>query len=128
MSGRKSNLKKFPTVVNGDMSANVTSPVTAIEFMDNIGIQINFSGSPVGNFQVQVSMDYNQDVNGNVIDAGNWIAVPFPAPVSSINLPTSVGSPIYIDLNQLSAPWIRLTYTATSGSGTLNSFICGKMV
>ena|ERR1035437_779912 len=123
---RKGNLKRFKTIANGNMSGSLISPVTAIEFMDNIGYQLNFTGSPVGNFQVQVSMDYDQDNNGNVLNAGNWIAVTLSN--NSINAATSLGSPIYIDLNQLSAPWIRVAYNYTSGSGTLNAFICGKMV
>jgi hypothetical protein len=126
MSGRKSNLKRFKTITSGDMSGSLTSAITAIEFMDNIGYQISFSGAPVGNFQVQVSMDYDQDINGNVIHAGEWIAIPLSN--GSIDVPTSLGSPIYIDLNQLTAPWIKLVYTRTSGSGTCNTFISGKMV
>lgn len=130
MSGRKSNLKRFKTITNGDMStASITSAVTAIEFLDNIGIQINFTGSPVGTFAVQISMDYDQDQNGNVISAGNWITMPVQQGSTSYTaIPTSLGSPIYLDLNQLSAPWIRLVYTRTSGTGTLNAFIAAKMV
>lgn len=128
MSGRKSNLKKFNNIANGNMAGNITSPVSNIEFMDNVGIQLNFTGSPVGNFQIQISIDYDQDNNGNVITQGNWVPITFPSPISGENIPTSSGSPIYIDLNQLSAPWVRVVYTRTSGTGTLNSFICGKML
>lgn len=126
MSGRKSNLKRFNSIVAGSMSTSLTSPVTNIEFLDNIGVQFNFTDSPVGNFQVQVSMDYDQDINQNVINAGNW--VPVTLSNGTVNAATSLGSPVYIDLNQLSAPWIRLVYVRTSGTGTLNAFVCGKMV
>lgn len=123
---RKSNLKQFQLITNGDMStASLTSPVTNIEFMDNIGVQLEWSGSPVGNFQVQVSIDYNQDYQGNVLNAGNWVPLQLNG---SQNVPTSVGSPILLDLNQLSPPWIRVVYTRTSGSGTLQAWIAGKMV
>ena len=124
---RKSNLKRFNSIVNGSMAASITSPVSNIEFLDNIGVQLNWTGSPVGNFQVQVSLDYDQDNNGNVINAGNWVAVVLQ-PGSSINAPTTLGSPIVIDLNQLSAPWLRIVYNRTSGSGTLNAFVSAKMV
>lgn len=123
---RKSNLKRFKTIVNGNMAGSLISTVTNIEFLDNIGVQLNFSGSPVGNFQVQVSIDYDQDINGNVINAGSW--VPVQLSNSSTNAPSSLGSPIYIDLNQLSAPWIRIAYNFTSGTGILSAFICAKMV
>lgn len=125
MSGRKNRLVKFKTISSGDMSqATVTSSVTNIQGLDNIGIQLNFTGSPVGTFSIQVSMDYAQDNYGNVTDAGNWVGLtlsPNPAAEGSANQ-------IYIDLNQLSSPWIRVKYTKTSGTGTLNAFIAGKMV
>lgn len=124
MAGRKSNLKRFQIISAGDMSqSSITSAVTNIEFMDNIGIQLNWTGSPSGTFAIQVSLDYDQDNNGNVINAGNWVSVTLtPTP------DTSVSPPIYIDMNQLSSPWIRVVYTKVSGTGTLNAFIAGKMV
>lgn len=126
---RKSNLKQFNTIVDGDMSLpSITSAVTSIEFLDNIGVQLEWTGTAVGSFQVQVSIDYNQDNFGNVLNAGTWVPINFPAPVSSVDIPTSSGSPIYLDLNQLSAPWIRIVYNGVSGTGTLNAWIAGKMV
>jgi len=122
---KKSNLKQFQTVTNGDMSGAITSPVTSIEFLDNIGMQLNFTGSPSGVAQVQVSMDYNQDINGNVINLGHWVPVSFPSIGTDISF--SSGSPIFIDLNQLSAPFIRLYYSG-GGTGVLNAYICGKVI
>lgn len=122
---RKNNLLKYQTITNGDMSlASLTSAVTAIQFLDNIGVQLNFSGTPTGSFQIQVSADYAQDGEGNVQNGGNWIPVLLPSS------PAASGSAgvIYIDLNQLSAPWIRVVYTRVSGSGTLNAFITAKML
>jgi hypothetical protein len=111
----------------------ITSPVTCIQWLDNIGVQFNFSGSPVGTFQVQVSADYSQDAQGNVTNPGNWAAVPLTylltgASTTATTVPTSVGSPIYLDLNQLSAPWVRVVYTNASGTGTLNAFITAKQL
>lgn len=124
MSGRKNSLVKYLNIVNGDMSGDLTSSVTNIEFIDNVGLQLNFSGSPVGIFSVQVSIDYTQDSQGVVSNAGNWISIPLnPIPAA-----TGSANNIYIDLNQLSAPWVRVFYDFTSGTGTLNSLICGKML
>lgn len=133
MSGRKSNLSKYSIITAGSMATSLTSAVTNIEWLDNTAFQINFTGSPVGTFQAQVSADYEQDFNGNVINAGNWIAVPLTYFLSgtlttATTVPTSVGSPIYLDLNQMSAPWIRLVYTRTSGTGTANAFVTGKPI
>ena len=114
------------------MSGSLISAVSSIEFLDNIGVQINFAPGltpPVGDFQVQVSVDYNQDGQGNVLNAGNWTPLYFNAPsFSGTNIATSLGSPIFVDINQISAPWLRVIYTPTSGDGTANVWISGKMV
>jgi len=103
--------------------SSITSSVTNIQRLDNIGIQFNWSGAPVGDFAVQISADYAQDTEGNVTNAGNWTPITLsPSPA------TSSGSPIYIDMFQLSAPWLRVVYTRTSGSGTLQATIVGKMI
>ncbi len=114
-------------------TAVITSAVTCIQWLDNIGIQLNWTSSPVGTFQVQVSADHAQDENGNVTVAGNWTPIVLNYLLSgsmtqSTTIPTSVGSPIYLDLNQLSAPWIRTVYTNASSTGTLSAFITGKVV
>lgn len=124
MSGRKNNLRLYQNITAASMAGNVTSTVTNIQFLDNIAVQLNFTGTPVGTFTVQVSADYAQDDLGNVTNSGNWI------PITLNPVPSAAGTAdqIFIDLNQLAAPWIRVVYTRTSGSGTLNSFITGKML
>lgn len=123
MSGRKGALARFQNITNGAMTGDITSVATNIEFLDNIGIQLNFTGSPTGSFDVQISADH-QEVNGNVTVAGNWVdLVLSPAPAAS-----GSADSIYIDMTQLSAPWLRVKYTFSSGTGTLNSFIVGKMI
>jgi hypothetical protein len=113
----------------------ITSSAVNIQFMDNVGVQLNFSGSPVGTFQVQVSADYAFDEIGNVTveNSGNWTPVTLSYLLGgtltfATSVPTSQGSPIYLDLNQLSAPWLRVVYTNSSGSGTLNCFVTGKEI
>lgn len=121
---RKNNLLKYQPIVNGNMNASITSGVTSIQFLDNVGVQFNFTGTPTGTFQIQVSADYAQDEFGNVQNPGNWVAIALPSsPVAS----GAAGS-IYIDLNELSAPWIRLAYVRVSGAGSLNAFITAKML
>lgn len=123
MSGRKDFLNKFQSVTQGDMSlATVTSAVTNIQTLDNIGIQANITtGSPTGTFAVQCSADYQQ-VGTVVTNAGNWITITSQAITS--------GSPAqtYFDLNQLSSLWIRLLYTKGSGTGNFDAFVVGKMI
>ena len=124
MSGRKSKLPKYQIVTNGDMSqAQIISDVTNVELLDAIGIQLNWSGAPVGTFEIQISSDYEKDSQGNVINAGNWIPLDFSPAAETV-----LGSPIFVDIAITAAPWIRTVYTRTSGSGTLNAFITAKMI
>jgi hypothetical protein len=126
MSGRKNNLRKYKMISAASMGANITSAVTNIQFCDNVSIQLVWSGggTPVGTVAVQVSLDYAQDTLGNVTNSGTWSDLPLnPTPAVSGN-----SGSIYLDLNQLSAPWIRTVYTRTSGSGTMNGYISSKMI
>lgn len=136
MSGRKNVLAPYQSMVDGDMSqATLTSDVSSIQYLDNIGVQIDFTDSPVGTFAVEVSADYAQDASSppNVTNAGNWTAVPITywdgaAFTTAVSVPTSAGSPIYLDLNQLSAPWLRVVYTMASGTGAANVYVTAKQV
>lgn len=121
----RSSLIKDHIITDGDMSqASITSPAININFSDNVGLQLIFTGSPVGTFSAQVSIDHTQDSQGNVIVAGNWVDLDFGT------TPAASGSAddIYLDMNQLSAPWIRVKYTKTSGTGTLNAYIAYKVL
>lgn len=124
MSSRKNILKPFQIITNGDMStASITSRVTSIQYLDNICIELFWTGSPVGTFAVQGSLDYAQDEFGNVTNTGHWVPMALnPSPS------TAAGSPILIDMNQLSFPYIRVIYTKTSGTGTLQGYVGGKQL
>ena len=136
MSKSKNTLLKYQSITNGDMSASsLTSSVTNIQQLDEIGYQFNWSGSPTGTIAIQVSIDYAQDLNGNVTVSGHWTPLTLTywdtntnAFVTAQSIPTSVGSPVYLDLTLLSAPWIRAVYTKGSGTGTLQAYITAKEV
>jgi hypothetical protein len=121
----RSQLLKYQVFTNAAMSgtSTITSPVTNIQFLDLIGYQMNFTGTPTGTFQVQISIDYAQDNNGNVTNPGNWDNMALsPTPVAA-----GASGIIYVDIIDTSAPWIRLQYTNASGTGTLNAFITAKV-
>ena len=105
-------------------TGNLTSAVTNVTGMDNLVYQINVTGgtAPTGTFQAQASVDYEQDSQGNVINAGNWVNIP-----SATAAITTNGS-YRIPLTALPDPYIRLTYAFTSGTGTVNAFVAGKHV
>jgi hypothetical protein len=139
MGSTKRFLKQFKVITAGAMASTntLTSAVTDITGLDNVGFQFDWTGSPTGTFQIQVSANYNQNDASNgspTLNAGTWVPVVVTywngsAYVTSTTIPTSVGSPIYVDCTQLSAPYIRCTYTNISSSGTLTSaIVTGKSI
>lgn len=132
MSGRKLALPSYKLIRAGDMSATITSPVTNIELYDNIAFQVNIlSGSASGTLAVQVSLDYLPSSQGTP-NAGTWITllsatVTSGAVIVGTNVLVTAGNG-YLKLNQVEAPWIRLLFTNSSSTGTLDAFICGKMI
>ena len=119
-------LKKFQLFTAGVQSgtATITSKVIEIQYLDNVFLQLNSAGTASGAFDVQVSSDHVEDMEGNVVVAGNWISLVLsPSPVlvgASLN--------IGIDLNQLGASYLRVQYTNTSGTGVVDGFVSGKML
>lgn len=99
-------------IVNGDMSGNITQSVT----QPMIGIALSaiqavWTGSPVGTLKLQISNDNvtYTDYTGSstaVSGAGNFIW----------------------NLLDVGYRYIRVAYTAASGSGTLNANISIKGV
>lgn len=116
--------KSYQIITSGNMAASITSAAQEIQYQDNIGIQLNWSGAPVGTFSVQISMDHKEDIEGNIVTAGNWITLPLSPAITASGTPDTA----YIDLNQQSAPYVRVVYTRTSGTGTLNAFVTGKAI
>lgn len=106
--------------------SSIVSLITDIQGMDDVGYQVNFTGTPTGTFSIEISMDYQPGTSPNSApaNAGNWITLPLSTPVVA----SGSGDVAYIDLALLSAPYIRLKYTRTSGTGTLNAFVVGKAI
>lgn len=122
-------LKPFQSITNGAMSTNLTSSVTLIPTTSLVTYIYSWSGTaPVGTLKVQVSNDYTRDVQGNVSNAGNWADISFlagSATASSLAVTGATGTAV-INLPLCGAYAIRTTYTVTSGSGTIQAYICGK--
>lgn len=117
-------LKPVQLISAGDMSGSITSIACEIQLQDNIGVQLNWSGVPVGTFSIQVSNDHREDSKGNILNPGTWVSLPLSPSITATGSPDSA----YVDLNQLSAMYMRVVFTRTSGSGTLNAFVSGKGV
>lgn len=122
----KNVLNAFKTVTAGDLSANLTSPVTDIRYLDNIAIQLIFTGTPTGTFVVQGSLDYMRAFSeeARAVNAGTWTTITLGSTLAA----SGAAGNILVDLNQLSFPYIRVVYTRTSGTGSLDMWVEGKAV
>lgn len=120
MSIQKNVIDRFQSIVSGDMSGNLTSSFSDIRFMDNLGLQIKWtSANAVGVLTVECSNSYQPDKN----IAGTWVALTFSPALSQ---PASNNGDFLVNLNQLPYAYMRVVYTRTSGTGTLNVWVQGK--
>jgi len=113
MSGRKNTLTPIYIITNGDMSGNITSNSTNVQFLDDVSVQIVITGSPTGEFFWDVSLDNT-----------NFVSIPM-TPSASI----SAGSPndIGIDYERTAFVYVRIRYVFGSGSGTCNAKLSARM-
>lgn len=101
--------------------ASTTSLITNVQFQDNIGIQITWTGtSPVGAITIDCSNDYGR--NGVLVPT--WISLDFG---SAIVITGNSGTHT-ININQIPFSNIRATYTKGSGVGTLHAQLSAKSV
>lgn len=100
---------EYQLINAGDMSGNITSPSQQVTFMINACVQAVYAGSPTGTLKLQIS-------NDNV----NWTDYS-----GSSQAISAAGSFAYL-LADIGYPWLRVVYTFTSGTGTLNVTINAK--
>ena len=128
MSGRKNVLYTYedPLLTAASMAASITGTPININFMDNVGIQLKWTGAnPIGAITFQVSLDY--DINTPTL--GTWTTIQLTPGNNLTVSPAGTPDNAYVDLNQLSASWIRVVYTTAGGSvGALTANIAAKMI
>lgn len=100
----------IPPVPNGVMSGTNTiwSNIISISKFDNQGLEVTWTGTPTGTFQVLVS---NSGINFYALTYNPALAQPSG----------SAGGYV-INNNQLPFKFIQLQYTNTSGSGILTVY------
>ena len=117
-------LRPIAVINAAPLAATVTSSAVHIMYLDNIGIQFVWTGTPTCTLNVLVS---NQTAVGSNP----------PTPVSSsfttltltgVTNPSGSSGTFWIDLNQLGAEWIEAQYASCSGSGTLSAYLSAKKV
>ncbi len=115
----------YSVITSGDMSqATITSLPTIIQKLSMISYDVSWSGtSPVGALTIQCSNTYSQNADGTVRTAGNWNTMTLNTPA---NVSGNSGTG-FIDVDATGAYAIRLVYTKTSGTGTINAVINAKV-
>lgn len=116
-------MQPFPVITNGNMATSLTSKPTIKSNMSMISYSVSWTGSsPVGAMTVQVSNDYSENADGTVRTAGTWNTVPLSV-AATVSGNTGNG---FIDITS-GAYAVRLVYTRTSGTGTMQALIKGQV-
>lgn len=109
-------------ITNAAMTGNVSSIGLDINQLYLGSIQATYTGSPTGTIKVQVSDDIvavapGADPSANVVHWDDY--------TGSSTAVAGAGSITY-NLSFTGYRWVRLVYTFTSGTGTLNATFSGK--
>lgn len=121
----KNFLSPVKRLTSQSLAAGFSSTPTDIRYLDNVSIQLNTTtANAVGTFSVEGSLDYQkgQDDASAAANSGTWVTIVSAPPLAGANVNT------LLDLNQLSFPYVRVTYTRTSGTGTVDMYISAKEV
>lgn len=129
MSSR-TTLRPHQVITNGSMASDITSQPTILQSLTGASYSLSWSGtSPLGVVSVETSNDYSLNPDGTVNNAGTWNPIELSlggTAVTSIPVSGSTGKG-FIDIQKINGYAIRLFYDRTSGVGTLNSVIVGKV-
>ncbi len=93
-------------------TAVLTSEVFNIQNLDNVGLQVDWTGAAVGVIQVLAS-----------IDAVNYHAFTFDPALAQ---PAGTAGGYMINLNQVPFPYVKVQYTNASSTGVLNVWLSAK--
>lgn len=109
---RKTVLRKYKIFDGVSFATSFTSPVTNVEYLDSICIQLNWvTADAVGNLIVEISLDGD-----------------FWTPILTATA-AGVDDHALFNITLLPAPLIRVRYDRTSGDdGVVNGYISAKML
>ncbi len=126
----RTTLRPTTVIDGGDMAAtSVTSSATLLQSVTMVNYQVTWTGStPVGTLAVEASNDCVVSATGGV-SGGTWNPVPLDlagVSVSTIPVTGNTGKGM-IDIDGIAAYALRLVYTKSSGTGTINAIVTGKV-
>jgi hypothetical protein len=114
-------INSFWLIQNAAMSgtSSVFSIPSDMQNFDNEGLEITWSGTPTGVISIAGSVSQALPLNAGV----NFYALTFNPILAQ---PAGSAGGYLIDLNQFPFPYMQFQYVNTSGSGTLNVYLCKK--
>lgn len=105
--------------IDSDLSSNQTSDPVWLGHIANYSIQIVFSGTPGGNFKLQMSNDEGRPQAAQEADKDygvvNWTDIADSA------LTVSAAGDVAWNYRDCGYRWVRVVWTQTSGTGTITS-------
>lgn len=107
-----------PILTAGDASGNLTSDPVPLEYQYGISIQAVITGTAAGTLNLQGSNDF-----GNVPPGGpdrgqgvtNW------TDIAGSSAPVTGAGTVTWNFQGVYYKWIRMVYTASSGTGTMSA-------
>lgn len=102
----KAYFQEAVTGTNKDLAVGFTSPWFSTEMVDQIAIILDFTGTPTGTFQIQAAINKE----------GTPVTLDFGAPITASGSADSHS----IEIADFPYNFIRIRYTATSGTGSLD--------
>lgn len=103
------------TAISG--TNTVTSTVSEIQHIDQIGFQLSTDSDAYGTITLQVSADYDP-----VLNSGTFVNLPVTYQFyDSVSIANGVLSADLMIANDVPFPYCRLSYTNTSGDGYLSA-------
>lgn len=101
----------------GDMSGNLTSIALLLDQDIGFAITAICTGSPVGTFKLQGSTDHGAVVPNTApaVDSASW------NDISGSSQSISASGNVTWNFNGVFYKWVRVIYTASSGSGSVTA-------
>ncbi len=127
----KNSIQQTTILATQSGATSKTSSIVDIQNLDNIGIQVDLTGTLTGTLAVNVSLNHKENSQKVVIVAGTFAPLLLTyngTQATGVAITSGSPSPVILDLNQLSAPYIELVWTATSGTGNITAVLSAKSV
>lgn len=114
----------IPVINAAPLASTVTGTPVHVLFLDNVGIQFVWTGTPTCTIKVLVSNQTTPGSSPPMPVANSFTSLT----LSSVTNPSGSSGTFWIDLNQLGSEWVEAQYASCSGSGTLSAFLSAKKV